>query len=176
MTGVQACALPIYAPHKLQVGRSALDIRLCASFTVRGETIPPRDPYAGPLDAVDHDEYDGIVLCDAAPDAGDAVRAAEPGGWIAFRDVGFAGGAAACRLQAGGPEGGVLTLRLDDPLFGPVAGTVTVPATGRHEFATVGCPLLGATGVRDLYLVFEDAGLTVRTLAFTAAAPPGDPR
>src|SRR5262249_54708665 len=83
---------------------------------------PPRDPYARPLEAADHDEYDAIVLCDAAPDAGDAVRGATQGGWIVFREVDFAGGAEGCLLSVASTEGGVLTLRLDDPLYGAVAG------------------------------------------------------
>jgi len=154
--------------HKVQVGASSGDIRLSASFRVRGERIPPRDLAAGPLDAADHDEYDGVVLCDAAPVAGDAVRSTSPGSWIAFRDCDFAEGRwSACTLAVASEEGGVITLRLDDPLTGEVAGAVSVPPTAtRHDFVEVSTPLAGAAGVRDLYLVYESEGVTVSTLGF----------
>ncbi|MET8160826.1 glycoside hydrolase family 3 C-terminal domain-containing protein [Sphaerisporangium sp. NPDC005289] len=159
------------APHKVQVGASARDIRLCAHFTVAGERIPARDPYTRPLDAADNDEYDGIVLCDAARSGGDAVRGTDPGGWIAFREVDFAGGAADCLLAVSSTEGGVLTLRLDDPLYGEVIGAVSVaPSRDRYDLATVTCPLAGAAGVHDLYVVFENEGVTVSELRFTRQA------
>ncbi|MFC4589395.1 glycoside hydrolase family 3 protein [Sphaerisporangium corydalis] len=159
------------APHKVQVGRSARDIRLSARFTVAGERVPARDPYARPLDAADNDEYDGIVLCDAARAAGDAVRGTDAGGWIAFREVGFLDGAASCALTVASSEGGVLTLRLGDPLFGTVVGAVSVaPSMDRYDLVTVGCPLAGAAGTHDLYVVFENAGVTVSRLEFTPVA------
>lgn len=117
------------AAHTVQVGASSGDIRLCAPFRVRGERIPPRDLTSGPLDAADHDEYDGVVLCDAALDSGDAVRSTGPGAWIVFKDCDFGGdfgggfgdqGPSACLLAVSSDEGGVVTLRLDDPLIGEV--------------------------------------------------------
>ncbi|RCG28562.1 beta-glucosidase [Sphaerisporangium album] len=161
------------APHKVLVGRSAGDIRVWARLQVAGERIPPRDPYARPLRAADNDEYDGVVPCEAAQGAGDAVRGACAGAWIAFRDVDFAAGAAACALTAG-TEGGVLTLRLDDPLDGRVAGAVAVaPSRDGCGVVRAGCPLDGATGIHDLYVVFEKEGTTVRELVFTPRVPEG---
>ncbi|GAA1007013.1 beta-glucosidase [Acrocarpospora pleiomorpha] len=153
------------ASHKVHVGSSSRDIRLCAPFTVKGERVPPRDLRA--LDAADHDEYDGIVLCDAARERGDAVRSAGPGAWIVFRDADLDGKPEQAVLSAASTEGGVLTLRLDDPLHGEVLGTVTVrPTAGGHDFVEAATALSPATGVRDLYVVFENEGVTVRTLGF----------
>ncbi|WP_055481407.1 glycoside hydrolase family 3 C-terminal domain-containing protein [Sphaerimonospora mesophila] len=162
------------APHKVRVGRSSRDIRLCAPLRVNGETIPPRALTAptgrGGLSAADNDEYEGVVLCAAAIDVGDAVRAAEAGAWIVFRDADFgdAGtGPSGCVLSVSSAEGGVLTLRLDDPLCGEAIGAVTVPPTAnRHDFVQVGTPLAETAGVRDLYVVFESEGVTVSTLEF----------
>ncbi|WP_328710687.1 glycoside hydrolase family 3 protein [Microbispora hainanensis] len=168
------------AAHTVQAGASSGDIRLCAPFRVRGERIPPRDLTSGPLDAADHDEYDGVVLCDAALDSGDAVRSTGPGAWIVFKDCDFGGdfgggfgggfgdqGPSACLLAVSSDEGGVVTLRLDDPLIGEVAGAVSVPPTAtRHDFVEVSTPLAGAAGVRDLYVVYESEGVTVSALGF----------
>ncbi|ETK32181.1 glycoside hydrolase family 3 protein [Microbispora sp. ATCC PTA-5024] len=158
------------AAHKLMVGRSSRDVVLAAHFTVSGERIPPRDLSARPLDAADHDEYDGVVLCDAAPEAGDAVRAAGAGAWISFRDADFGrpgAGPSTCALAVSSTEGGVVTLRVDDPLCGDVIGAVTVPPTAaRHDLVEVVTPLAGSPGVRDLYVVFESEGVTVSTLGF----------
>lgn len=157
------------APHRVMVGRSSRDIRLTAAFTVKGERIPPRD-LGRPLDAAAHDEYDGVVLCDAAVDAGDAVRATCPGAWIAFRDADFGppgAGPARCLLTVASAEGGTLTLRLGDPLAGRVLGTATVPPTAsRHDYVQVGMELAETAGVHDLYVVFENEGVLVRTLEF----------
>ena len=60
-----------------------------------------------------------------------------------------------------------MTLRLDDPLRGPVVATLTVPPTlDRYDWARVSAPVGEATGVHDLYLVFDAAGTRVAELSF----------
>jgi beta-glucosidase len=158
------------APRKVQVGRSAKDIRVCAPLTVPGEAVPPRDPFTRPWPAATHDEYHGVLHCPAAPDRGDAVRSAEPAAWAAFRDTDLGAGAARCRITANAPDGGTVVLRLDDPISGPVAGSWAVPADpDRFAFTGVAADLTGATGLRDVYLVFETPDTAVATLAFTPA-------
>ncbi|WP_281902073.1 glycoside hydrolase family 3 protein [Phytohabitans aurantiacus] len=159
------------ARHTIQVGRSSLDIALTATLSVRGEVIAPRHPVDGPLRAIDNDGYAGTVPLDDVPGGIDAVGAAEPAGWIGFERVDFGAGASAvaARVTSRSREaaGARVTLRLDDPVSGPVAGTVTVPsATGRHDWTEVRAPVTGAAGVRDLYLSFEAPGATVSYLTF----------
>ncbi|WP_440104847.1 glycoside hydrolase family 3 C-terminal domain-containing protein [Streptosporangium sp. H16] len=157
------------APHKIMVGRSSRDIRLCAPFHVDGERIPPRDALAGPIAAVDHDEYDSVTFVDAARVSGDAVRSTAEGAWIVFRSVDLGDGAASCAAVTAGEEGGVITVRLDDPLYGPVVGDLPVPRAGRHDLVEVRTGLAEARGVHDLYVVFENAGITVASLSFGEA-------
>jgi beta-glucosidase len=166
------------ATHTVMVGRSSEDVRCCATFTVAGEQIPPRDAAGRPLPAADFDGYAGVTLTDASPDGGDAVSATEAGGWIAFEGVDFGAGVATCVASLSrtgtGPAG--LTLRLDDPLAGPVIATVTGACTGgRHTWAQVPARISGATGVRDLYAVFDAAGVNLRTLSFVSPPPPDQP-
>ncbi|MFI6506747.1 glycoside hydrolase family 3 C-terminal domain-containing protein [Streptosporangium sp. NPDC050855] len=158
------------APHKIMIGRSARDIRLCASFHVEGEHIGPRDAFAAPIPAVDHDEYDSVSFVDASRVSGDAVRSTAEGAWIVFRSVDLGAGAASCSVLATSVEGGVITLRLDDPLYGPVVGDLPVPRAGRYDLTEVRGGLAEAEGVHDLYLVFENAGITVATLSLCEAA------
>jgi len=167
------------ARHTISVGRSCTDIRATGTLTVRGTRIGPRDSLAGPLRAADHDDYAGTTPLDEGTGQGDAVGAAQAGGWIAFTDVDFGSGATKVtarvmdrlhRPAAGtgpAPARPTLTLRLDDPLVGPVAGILTVPAgTSQYDWAEVGGDITGASGIRDLYLLFSTPGATVSYLTF----------
>lgn len=157
------------AVHTVMVGRSSTDIRCCARLAVAGERIPPRDATAGALSAVDFDDYAGVTLLDAYPDGGDAVGASEAGGWIAFGAVDFGAGTGNCRvsLSRTGDGRAGLTLRLDDPLAGPViASAQATCAGGRYSWSDVHVRLDGAAGVRDLYVVFDAPGVNLRALSF----------
>ncbi|GIH20980.1 glycoside hydrolase family 3 protein [Rugosimonospora africana] len=159
------------AAHDILVGRSSADIRCAATLDVAGETIPPRRALDGTVCAADFDGYAGITLCDAGPERGDAVTSTEPGAWVCFDGTDFGDGAARCAAElsrlGSGPAG--ITLRLDDPLDGPVIGQVTAACrAGRYEFVSAGTPLRGAAGVRDLYAVFDAPGVTLRSLSFRA--------
>ncbi|MEJ3750292.1 glycoside hydrolase family 3 C-terminal domain-containing protein [Actinomycetes bacterium KLBMP 9797] len=159
------------ARHTIQIGRSSLDITGTATLAVHGAEVLPRPVLDRPLRAIDNDGYADVTPLDDVPEDLDAIGAAEPGGWVGFHQVDFGAGArsVAARVTSRGREaaGARVTLRLDDPLTGPVAATVTVPsATGRHDWSEVRAPVTGATGVRDLYLTFEAPGATVSYLTF----------
>lgn len=82
-------------------------------------------------------------------------------GWIENNDsikvkgVAFGGGATAFTARvASATSGGRIEVHLDG-VNGPLAGTCTVAGTGGWQtWATVTCPVSGATGTRDLYLKF----------------------
>ncbi|MBO0869312.1 MAG: glycoside hydrolase family 3 C-terminal domain-containing protein, partial [Micromonosporaceae bacterium] len=161
------------ATHAVMVGRSSVDIRCAAILAVTGETIPPRHP--GRLYAIDFDDYAGIRLVDADPVTGDAVCAIEPGAWICFAGVNLDGcmvGTAELSRTGTGPAG--VTLRLDDPLDGPVIGTIEVSCTGgRYRWETGTTQLVDADGVRDLFAVFAATGVNLRSLSLQAAHDAG---
>ncbi|TDQ50768.1 glycoside hydrolase family 3 protein [Actinorugispora endophytica] len=154
------------APRRAHLGGSARDLRVCAPLAVPGETIPPRAPAR--TGAADNDEYHGVVLCASARESGDAVRSTEAAAWAAFMDVDFTGpGPARAVLSVNAARAGSLTLRLDDPLTGPVAASVPVPAaSGVFDFTEAGAPLAGVEGRRDLYVVFEEAGTALEWIDF----------
>lgn len=154
------------APHRLMVGRSATDLRLSARFEVEGEVIPAQ---SGLLRAADHDEYDAITFVDETRVDGDAVRSDAEGAWILFRQVDLTGGAT-CVAEAGSTEGGMVTIRRGDPLYGPALATFPVPRTDRYDYHSVTAALTDAEGVHDLYVVFENEGVTLVRIDFGAGA------
>jgi len=154
------------SPHTVMVGRSSADIRCGTTLAVAGETIPPRDPAS--LPAVDFDDYTGVALVDADPVAGDAVAATEAGAWLCFAGVAL-DALTSCAVElartGSGPAG--VTLRLDDPLDGPVIGAARATCTGgRYQWETGTTEIAGAGGVRDLFVVFDAAGVHLRCLRF----------
>ncbi|HYN96698.1 MAG TPA: glycoside hydrolase family 3 C-terminal domain-containing protein [Pilimelia sp.] len=131
------------ARHTIAVGSSSTNLRLTTTLTVRGERIPPRDARGGPVRAADADDYAGVDIVPATPERGDALRSAYAGAWLVFAGVDLGSGGP---LTADPGTAGV-TVRLDDPRTGPAAGT----------------------GVRDVYLCFDAADVTVDTVRFRAA-------
>ncbi|MFI7127489.1 glycoside hydrolase family 3 C-terminal domain-containing protein [Nonomuraea sp. NPDC050153] len=154
------------APHQLMVGRSATDLRLSARFEVDGETVPPQ---SGLLRAAAHDEYDAITFVDETKVDGDAVRSDAEGAWILFRRVDLSG-ATTCVATAGSTEGGMITIRRGDPLYGPALATFPVPRSDRYAYHAITAALADADGVHDLYAVFENDGVTLARLDFGAGA------
>ncbi|WP_285729574.1 glycoside hydrolase family 3 protein [Nocardiopsis sp. ATB16-24] len=155
------------APREVLIGRSATDIRLTAALEVPGEVIAPRDAFTA-WSAADYDEARGTLLRPLTPERGDVVRSGEAGAWAAFRDVDLAGGITGCRLMVNAERAGVLRMRLDDPESGPTIAVVDVTGGGdRYDFVEVTASVVGAEGVRDVYLVFDEPGTAVATMAFT---------
>jgi beta-glucosidase len=155
--------------HLVRVGASSADLRLGAVLAVRGETIPPRD-LSGGVNAADFDDYGAVVLVDADPVRGDAVRATGPGAWVCFREVDFTG-ATALRVSVAhllaGPVG--VVARLDDPLDGEALGGVEVESDGSGYHFVEGSTPVAVTGVHDLFLILPAAGVSVRDLRLAAA-------
>ena len=175
------------APREVLVGRSALDVAATVPLRVAGEVIPPRD--ARVRWAADrYDDAHGTRLCPIVPEPpvepvgpgsvdsdpgvpSDAVRAGVDGAWAAYRDVDLGSGASQCRLGVNASRATTVRLLLDDPdpAVGEVVGEVEVSeGEGVYDFVEVTFPVREASGLRDLYVVFEHAGTAVSTLVFDA--------
>jgi beta-glucosidase len=154
------------ARHTVLVGRSCADITATATLAVRGESVPDR-PARG-LRAASRDAEYGTALTDEGAARGDAVVAVRDGAWLAFDRVDFGAGAHRITASAAALAAGArIEVRLDEPLLGPIAAVLDVPAVaGRHDWIEVAAPLAGASGRRDLYLVFDTAGTRVSTVGF----------
>jgi beta-glucosidase len=158
----------------VRVGASSADLRLAATLVVHGETVPPRDLSAG-VDAADFDDYGAVVLVDADPVRGDAVRATGPGAWVCYRDVDLAAGTELQLSVAHLVAGPVRVLaRLDDPLDGEALGAVDVECDGNGYHFVTGSVPVAATGVRDLYVILPAAGVSLRDLRLAGGRPTVD--
>src|SRR5262249_40537856 len=127
-----------------------------AMLWVDGEVIPPRN-LAAQTPAENFDDYQGAQLVDQSRASGTAVGATAAGQWIEFADSDLRAGPSTFTAQvAQGPPGtATIELRLDDPVNGPVIGSATVSSTGdAYSYTTTSAPLVGARGIRDVYLVF----------------------
>jgi beta-glucosidase len=63
--------------------------------------------------------------------------------------------------------GGEVTLRLDDPLAGPVVGVARAHGPGgRYAWEEPTIELAGAVGEHDLYVVFSAPGVGLESLTF----------
>ncbi|MFI1989900.1 glycoside hydrolase family 3 C-terminal domain-containing protein [Actinoplanes sp. NPDC020271] len=178
------------AAHTIAVGRSSLDWALTATLRVRGEVIPPRTARSG-LRLIDNDAYAGTTPVAIAAEPGEALRSVAPDAWALFAGVDLNGGLQQISVLAStgltslidsspvtSPEvasfadsaGGsaTVTLRLDDPFTGPILAILTIPqAGGRFDVASARAPIGPVSGVHDVFVVFDQPGIAVATLAFS---------
>jgi len=88
-------------------------------------------------------------------DGGFHLGYAAAGSWAEFRNVDFGAGVRSVDVRvASAGTGGTLEFRLDSP-NGPLIAQAPLPVTGGWQtWRTVTAPVAGASGVRDLYVVF----------------------
>jgi beta-glucosidase len=149
--------------HDVLVGASSADIRQRATLRVRGEVVPPRN-LSRPTRAENFDAYAGVLLVDENKARGTAVAAVAPGNWIKFGTSALGRRAATftANVAMAGAGTGSIQIRLDSPT-GPLVGTAPVAGTGDvYTYASTSAQLRGASGTRDVYLVF-DAALRLST-------------
>jgi glucosylceramidase len=81
------------------------------------------------------------------------------GSWAEYRNIDFASGVSSVSVRvASGGSGGTLEFHLDS-VSGPLAGAATLPVTGGWQnWTTVAAPISGATGIRNLFVVFRSGG------------------
>ena len=152
------------ATHTVAVGRSSTDWRLTTTLRVRGERIPPRSRRSV-LRMIDNDGYAGTTPTAIPAQPLEALRSIEPGARAVFDDLDFGDGVTAVRALLSSDTDATVVLRLDDPLSGPILAALTSPATG-GELAEVTAPASPVSGTHDLFVLFDQPGVTVATLSF----------
>ncbi len=83
------------------------------------------------------------------------------GSWAEYQNIDFSTGVSSVSVRvASAGSGGALEFHLD-AASGPLAGTATLPVTGGWQnWTTVTAPISEATGVRKLFVVFRNAGMS----------------
>ena len=88
--------------------------------------------------------------------AGQNVTRISAGDYIEVKNVNFAGGVTSFQARVSSATGNAkIELRLDSE-NGPSLGTCDV--SGHASWTTVTCPVSGASGTHDLFLVFSGSG------------------
>ena len=84
------------------------------------------------------------------------VGFANGGAWALYKNVDFGGGVSSVSVRlASAGNGGAVEFHLGS-VTGPLVATVNVPITGGWQtWTTVTAPVSGASGVNDVYLVFQ---------------------
>jgi glucosylceramidase len=83
------------------------------------------------------------------------------GSWAEFRNINFASGVSSVNVRvASDGTGGTLEFHLD-AVSGPLTGAAMLPVTGNWQtWTTVTAPISGATGIRNLFLVLHNGGVS----------------
>jgi beta-glucosidase-like glycosyl hydrolase len=136
-----------------------------AVLDVEGTSLPPRVLADTVVGARSFDDASGVRLAELPCERDSVITAVRPGGWAAYRGYDLTG-CRTCELTAANHGGApaMVELRLDGP-DGALLGAVRVAA---GTSSPMGVPLRPPRGRHDLYLVFADLGVEVRTLAFHA--------
>jgi hypothetical protein len=141
----------------------ALRTRRRAVLDVEGTSLPPRVLADTALGARSFDDASGVRLASLPCERDSVITAVRLGGWAAYRGYDLTG-CRTCELAVANTGGAAaaVELRLDGP-DGPLLATVRVPAGASTP---VSVPLRPRRGRHDLYLVFAEFGVEVRTLVF----------
>jgi alpha-L-rhamnosidase len=119
------------------------------------------------IQAVDFSGGSGGFQAEPSGEGGQDLGFLSNGDYVVFTNVDFADGASSFEVREAG-YGGTLTLRLDSPT-GPKVGTLSLPATGDWQYyMTATCPVSGASGMHNLYLMFS-AGYNLEWFTFIHA-------
>lgn len=145
--------------HDLYLVFSSSGTYVCNIRDFTFNEVPTGDPYQQ-VEAEGTDSFAGL---DAS---GSLLSYVTNGAWAKYSDVDFGSvGAARLEVFACSQNGGTIDVRLDSE-SGPVLGTVSIPAGAWGNYS-IESSLLDpelATGVHDLYLVFNGSGSYVCNL------------
>jgi len=153
--------------YDVMVGSSASDVQEHGTLRVHGETIPARD-LSKLTRAENFDGYSGVKLTDESKARGTAVDGVASGSWVKFADANLGGAVTRFSASAARADSGIgaVEIRLDSPT-GPLVGTASVASTGSvYTYAPTSASIRGASGRRDVYLVFK-AGLRLVTFSLS---------
>lgn len=125
------------------------------SFAVSGGTAGRtgrRSAYA----RIEGEGWEDTAGASVASEGGGNAGYIDDGDWTAYYGLDFGSGASTFAVNASsGTQGGTIEIRLDGP-DGLLVGECAVTATGGWDsWKDFRCPVVGASGVHDVYLVYH---------------------
>jgi hypothetical protein len=99
-------------------------------------------------------------------EGGENLQNINSGNYAVYNNINLTGATTFTARVASPNNGGTIVLHLDSPT-GTVIGTCTVPDTGGWQtWTTVSCPVSGASGTHNIYMVFTTGGLNLEWFEF----------
>lgn len=99
---------------------------------------------------------------------GKVITGGRFGDYIVYKSVDFGTGAASFTARLGDASGSQMSIRLDSPAGKLVGVKPGVNTGGWETFSNVTCAVSGASGIHDLYLVFDSNWFNLNWFKFTA--------
>ena len=160
------------AVHELWAGPSSRVVASRAEVRVVGETPPLRDLAETTLRADCFDDYADMTLTDETREHGTVVVSRAAGAWLRYdgmrADDRAARAVVRIAAQTGGPA--AVTVRLDDPVTGPVVATAeAVLPSDSYAWREIEVPVLPAapgSSARSLFVVLNRAGVRFAEITF----------
>ncbi|OBZ16556.1 glycoside hydrolase family 3 C-terminal domain-containing protein [Bacillus sp. FJAT-26390] len=138
------------AAYTFAAGGSSDDVKVSATITIVGETIPQRN-LSLQTRAENYDDYAHVYL-DESKEGGTAVRLSQSEGWIAFKDIDWSNGSSVLEARvSGGEQGGSLSVTIGSPVRSAI-GACTVAASGEQQWQTVRIDLSAMKPEGDLVI------------------------
>ena len=165
---LQGVASPTIALSRYYAGYSAAESLYAASRFTGWEDIifgdPLGTPYAygqpllTPTQAASFDSSSAAVMSEACAEGGSDVGSIDAGAFTAYKNVDLNGAQTFAVRVASASAGGNVEVHVDSAT-GTLLGTCTVPVTGDYQkWVTQTCPVTGASGTHDVYLVYTGSG------------------
>ncbi len=168
---LQGIASPTIALSRYHAGFSAAESLAAASRFTGWEDVligdPLGTPYFGaaalakPLSAAKFDASSPKVMAEDCAEGGQDLAFIDNGAYSAYKNLDLGGAQSFAARVASGGSGGKIEIHADSQT-GPLLGTCSVPVTGNYQtWATQTCPLSGASGTHDVYLVYTGSGASL---------------
>lgn len=141
------------------IGSSSYDIKLDTQINVNGGTVASawlQNPFSI-IEAENFENKSSSVKLAPCSEGGQSIDSLIFNSYVVYKNFDFNTEAKQfnARLAATNSNDAVIQIRLDS-LTGSLAGTLSIIPTGDlNIYSTESCELSGATGIRDVYMVFK---------------------
>ncbi len=175
---LQGIASPTIALSRYRSGFSAAESLAAASRFTGWEDVllgdPLGTPYFGaqplpvPVSAAHFDKASPGLKGEDCAEGDQDLAFIDNGAYSMYEGLNLGGAHSFATRVASAGSGGTIEIHADSAT-GTLLGTCTVPVTGDYQkWVTATCPLMGASGTHDVYLVYVGAGSSLFNIEWFA--------